>query len=736
MKETKKQIILSCALIGIICLTLIITSSIALTHISTEQENKTKKFLNQTTMQYKDSIEQQVYSNWETLQGISTFVEKSDISEEKLLEILKEENKNNRFYRIGIIHKDASALMNTQGDEGYRRISLKNMDYVNEVLQGKNVLSKTLPDYLDDGYINVYAVPIYKNGVISGAICAVNRSSMFTNIVNLSSMDSGFADIVDREGNLIIRSKNDVTNQNKSNFFVGDSTKYRNDMKQGKSDSFVYTFNNVEYLANYTPLSVNDWYLISVVPRTIITEHIAMISHTGLLIVIIIIILLSILLLFITRLINRSKKHLEYIAYYDSLTKAFTKNKFLEEANNLLQSDCLYSILYMDVANFKQINELFGNQVADKLLIHISNIFQNNLNKNEIFYRDYADCFGILLHEQQMDRITERIQSLIHEITNNEFHPLQHYRITCCTGVKIIENFTPDNNLNILMNRAMTALREAKKTSNGCITFYNQTLHDKFIQQSDIEKRMISALENDEFKVYFQPKYATDSLKIVGAEALIRWQSNGTLMYPDSFIPIFEKNGFIVNLDMYVFSKVCSYIRKWNEEGLPSITININQSRLLFYSENYLAQVTTILESYNISTNRIMLEVTEGIAVDDPSLLKKIIDNLHALGIPVSMDDFGSGYSSLNILQDLNFDEIKLDRVFLSQASENREKQRNIIMKIIELCKSLSIYTVAEGVETKEQYEFLKSIHCDCIQGYYLAKPQPVEEFEALLRCE
>ena len=209
----------------------------------------------------------------------------------------------------------------------------------------------------------------------------------------------------------------------------------------------------------------------------------------------------------------------------------------------------------------------------------------------------------------------------------------------------------------------------------------------------------------------------------------MRWvRPQGDIIYPDDFIPVFEQNGFITNLDMYMLEEACIYLNRLLETGSSGFCISVNQSRILFYKQDYLHQIEKIIRKHHIDPSHIILEVTEGITMENLEEMKKLVRELHKIGFAVSMDDFGSGYSSLNILKELDIDELKLDKAFLAGTGE--QEKRDIIMKnIINLAGELHIKTVTEGVENASQAEFIRSIHCDIGQGYYYAKPMPEEEF-------
>ena len=245
---------------------------------------------------------------------------------------------------------------------------------------------------------------------------------------------------------------------------------------------------------------------------------------------------------------------------------------------------------------------------------------------------------------------------------------------------------------------------------------------------------MQTALENEEFKLFLQPKYDLKNNQLVGAEALVRWQKpDGTYRYPGEFIPLFEANGFCFKLDMYMVNMVCRQLRQWIDLGMDPIPISINQSKLLFFNRNYVNDLLQVVNSYQIPPSLITLEILEGVAMDSLEEINQRIEELHSKGFKVSMDDFGSGYSSLNMLYQLKIDELKLDRAFLQKVSNGDDKRRTIILEhIISIAKELGIYTVAEGIETEYDQETMRMLHCDYGQGYFYNKPICAKEFSAL----
>lgn len=244
-----------------------------------------------------------------------------------------------------------------------------------------------------------------------------------------------------------------------------------------------------------------------------------------------------------------------------------------------------------------------------------------------------------------------------------------------------------------------------------------------------MKKELLNSIKNNEFVIHLQPKFDTKTEKLVGAEALIRKKVNERIIMPDNFIPKYEETGIITILDMYVLEEVCKLQNKWKELQFPLIPISINESRHHLKNSNHIKELTDIITKYNANTNLIELEMTERTVVEDILLAKNAAENVRKLGFIVSMDDFGTGYSAFNILKDIEIDILKIDKTFFDNL-ENNKRAQIIIETIVKMCKRLNIKTVAEGIETSGQMNFLKEIGCDIVQGYYFSKPISIEEFE------
>ena len=425
--------------------------------------------------------------------------------------------------------------------------------------------------------------------------------------------------------------------------------------------------------------------------------------------------------------IRRQRKLYEY-AYIDPVTQKgniyyFRKNG--QERLNKEPKKYKYMII-LDINKFKMINKAYGYAMGDKILINIGNKLEEIFGKTSLIARYSNDYFAILFDYE--DNIYTIISKIINKIENIKINNVT-YNLTVNMGIYKIKD--SDNNISEVIDKAIIAHSASKGNVYERYYIYDEELEKVVEEEERIEAKMYNALMAKEFKVYFQPKIFTDNEKMYGAEALARWEHNGKIIPPEKFIPLFEKNKFILKLDTYIFEEVCKNMRLWKEElGLEPI-ISINVSRDHFMDEHFLEKYYMIVAKYGINPNKIDLEITESAAFEEGIDIIEIMNRIKKLGFLVSIDDFGTGYSSLSMIQDMPIDIIKIDKSFVDRIGQ---KKKNMIDYIIKIAKELGLMTIAEGVETKEQRDYLLKKDCDVIQGYYYSKPLPLHEFEEYLK--
>ncbi|MDU2662591.1 MAG: EAL domain-containing protein, partial [Clostridioides difficile] len=431
---------------------------------------------------------------------------------------------------------------------------------------------------------------------------------------------------------------------------------------------------------------------------------------------------------------NKKKKedYLKKIAYTDPLTGADSIDKFKINSNKLFAKNNPeeYALFYIDVDKFKYINDMFGYDMGNDTLIHISNTIASELKEDEIFARVSADHFVLLIKYKTDDDIKTRLNNIYNKVQILSNPKINYYKLILDCGIYKISK--SDNDINTIMDRANTARKTIKGGHKNSFAFYDKEMHKKILKEKEIENSMVDALNNGEFIVYFQPKYSLSDYQIIGAEALVRWDNpQKGLIPPIEFIPVFERNGFIVNIDFYVFEEVCKKIREWMDEGQKVVPISVNLSRMHFVNSNFIEKFKLIVDKYKIPTRLIELELTETAVLDNIEGLLDTMNNLKEKGFVISMDDFGTGYSSLNLLKELPVDILKLDRAFFTEKDESNN-EKIVISNVIKMAKELKMKVISEGVETISQVEFLKQIGCDMVQGYLFSKPMPVKEFEKI----
>ena len=425
---------------------------------------------------------------------------------------------------------------------------------------------------------------------------------------------------------------------------------------------------------------------------------------------------------------------IERINTRDSLTGLPSISDFTEKAKKLLKSypDKNYAIICMDIDKFKYINETLGSDAADKILISIAYVLSSLYYYDELVCRSTADKFIMLLRYTDLTNFNKRLTIINQKLFEMQQNDYKNIKITVISGIYLVAG-DDRSNISFMIDKASVARRVVKGSHKNDYRIYDEQLHNLVTKEKDIESKMQNALDNREFEVYLQPKKNLADNTIFGAEALVRWRANdGTIILPDEFIPLFEKNGFVVEVDFYVYEEVFKTIRRWIDEGKSAVVVSVNVSRLHLINKEFIPKIKKLIERYLVPPRLIELELTESIFVDYGDYLFDTISKLKSIGFSISIDDFGSGYSSLNLLKDLPVDVIKLDKSFFPNNTID-DKEKIVVSNIVKLAKDLCIKVIAEGVETKEHADYLKEIGCEMAQGYLFGRPVPISEFEALL---
>lgn len=480
------------------------------------------------------------------------------------------------------------------------------------------------------------------------------------------------------------------------------------------------------------PLEINDWQVIS---KVNISRGIAKEDSFALLLAWMVV--GPIIIIFVTLIINfasmagqiSSNRKLISLIYLDTITGKTNWIKFKSDAAKLLKKRKKndYALVSFDICKFRMYSDMYGNSEADKLLVRVSDICHNFIKKrHELATRQGGDTFSLLIEYTGFDMLKKRVEDLSAALSKVNAKTAIKYHF----GVYEIKDRTMTiDRINNLSGIAKDA--GANSSQMNGISYFDNEIHLRLVSEREIENTMEAALEKKEFIVYLQPKYNSQTEELSGAEALVRWLSEEKgLMSPAKFIPIFEKNGFITKLDDYMLNEICALQKRWKEEGRKLFPISVNISRAHFEKPDLAEHIRDIVKQYDIPFSCVEIELTESAFFDDKNLLIETVKRLREYGFVVSMDDFGSGFSSLNSLKDIPLDVIKLDAGFFNIANDEDNRSSFIIEDTIAMAKHLRMQTVAEGIETRQQVDFLCSLGCDLIQGYYFARPMPIDEFE------
>jgi len=419
----------------------------------------------------------------------------------------------------------------------------------------------------------------------------------------------------------------------------------------------------------------------------------------------------------------------------DKVTGIYNRETFSSILSEMLlcNPDVKFDLLRIDIDRFKVFNDTFGVGAGDNVLKKVGSILKGIHSRLTIYGRWHADHFIIVTPRDNYDP-----EKLMYIITKKLQKGFMEFEFVLRMGIYQIDD--PNVDPTILCDRAMLALKTLKDNYTSHIAYYDESMRTSLLEEQQLINDMENALAQGQFQVYIQPQYNYATHRLSGAEALVRWiHPEKVIISPGVFIPIFERNGFITKLDEYIWDQTCRLLRKWIDEGLQPVPVSVNISRKDIYNPDLCTILCNLIKKHNLTTDLLRLEITESACMDDPDQLISIVSTLKKHGFCVEMDDFGSGFSSLNTLKDVPVDILKLDMKFLGtdqtpDITRKSERGGTILSSIVRMASRLNLPIIAEGVETLEQADFLQSIGCLFMQGYYFAKPIPADEYRNILK--
>ena len=417
----------------------------------------------------------------------------------------------------------------------------------------------------------------------------------------------------------------------------------------------------------------------------------------------------------------------------DRLTGLPAKQKHNQQVTEILKNNKgNYAYVSCDIVDFKCFNEAYGYDCGNEVLRYIASVWKNSLHKNEAITRISEDQFYMLLQFDTTAGLESRLWDLFLKTTEEMWlGKAEKTRLAFQCGIYVIDNA---QTVAVMRARAEMARMQAGKSHGSTIMFYDKENVRKRLKEKELENDIKYAVEENELLVYFQPKFDVISEKVIGAEALVRWiHPKRGMLHPEEFIPLCEENGFICEIDFYVLEEVCKRLKQWEESGSRMLKVSVNFSRMHLCHNDFVEKLKYVLKKYQVDPAYVEIELTESIAYGEVKNLVSVMKQVKAAGFGLSMDDFGSGYSSLNLLREMPLDVLKLDKEFFGEYKENSGREQKILHHIISMAKDLEITVLAEGVETEQQKDFLKKSQCDIIQGYYYARPMPLDKFTSYI---
>ena len=705
--------------------------------INNALREQTFLYLSEVGTRGADLVESKVNNELENLSTTSKLIEASgNFNQAQMLSLLKVEAAEGNFKRMAIAFPNGDVL--TSDGLAY---NIAERPYFKEAIKGQAAVSDTINDYTDNKPINVYAVPVFQGNQVVALVAASVETEKLKKYLEVGSFSNqGYSYIVKANGDAVVTSAHanspgDFDNilelLKKADLRSGDKLEtIVANMAAGKSGSFTSYYGGLERHTIYKPLAINDWYMMTVVPTAVVSTQTRQISWYSFMLIAAALLAMALLFAIILFYQDRAKKRLERVAYVDEVTGGNNWQKFKQEAGAVLEAKntgaC--AILTFDIDRFRFINEEYGHEKGDQLLKLVVAILKERMSKQETYARVSGDHFAILCVCDDRDKIIQRIREF-GRVLNQERETIGiKERLSCHFGIYLIED--KQGNLEKIREKANMARIAAKTAENQRWFFYSDAFRKKIGDEKEIIDQMEDALENSQFVIYLQPKYDLHRNRYCGCEALVRWRHpEKGLIAPGEFIPIFEQTGFIKKLDMFMLEEACKVLKRWEEKNFREMQISVNISRKNLKQSDFIERVLCITNQYRIDRGKLEIELTESSIFENVDRMIEIGEAFRHYGFKMAMDDFGSGYSSINLLGNLPLDVIKMDQGFFNSHLK-REQNLIVVESTIKMIKKLGMTVVAEGIETETEVDMLRSLGCDIIQGYYFGKPMPVYEFE------
>ena len=670
-------------------------------------------------------IEDELLSKQDILELIA--IEIGNRNDENIPEILENLDRfvsQYGFYNMGVILPDGTCY-NTLGEV----LDLSPYEYVDKGFQGESVITEGYQAELEQRSLNIFVVPVYRDGEVECLLSACYGAEDFVELLNINSrMDDAQSIVLNSKGKLI------------TDFGEYTQKKYRELADSIEKDDsiipssemrgnsyFDIKHNGKEYIACMSKMNVNDWHCVSILLKNNYFKNIY--SFERYLMILIVVLLMGIAAGFILLIYSQQRHRIKISesVFIDSVTRKKNYSYLETTFEKRKDKEYLY-VAALDIDAFKAVNVAYGSEESDKVLRYIGNTFEEEFPMDEI-YREHSDYFVAIIHADSEDEVTRKVKKYLQRIKSD----ISYTRVipfSISMGICKVEK---GSSLHTAYTNAVIAKETVKVSTTEKYAFFNSNLKNVQLKNLEMNSSFASAVDNNEFQVFYQPKYDMRTKEVIGSEALVRWiKPNQEIVSPGDFIPCFEKNGKITALDEVMIEMVCREMKEMERKGLPIKRVSVNLSRLhLKKPKHIVRKISNLIKEYNVDPSKLSFEITESAVYDDSEAADYIVESLHRQGCQVDMDDYGTGMSGLQVLAKTKFDTVKLDGSFISNI--NNQKTEIIIRSTIDMISDLGMELIVEGVETQEQVDFLVSNQCYFAQGYFYSRPLPRANYEEIL---
>lgn len=716
LNEKKSIIILVCVI-----LSLAFISTAYIVNIRTLLQKDTEILLQQTieqnAMHIGERIEEEFFFLELTANSLIKNPEDTFLKHKEKLTMFKEVR---NYIEIGIADEQGN-IIQLDGTSS----NIKDREYFQEALKGKKSVSNPIISRTDNIPVIAFAVPIWENEVVDKVMVATQRIDIFKDYINVELFNNkGHTYILNEKNQVVFCTRVEDEKHVRQHINNPDNI-------ESYCKNYEWNPKRKDYWVSIPIHQIPKWRMEYVVSREKVSNNSKNVIYLSSIMMIGISILIEGILIYV--LINniKNKEKVYQLIYISRKTKIYNKEKLIKVAKEKLDLNPQerYTMIYLVIDNFSVYRDMLGTTKSDIIIKYVADKLILALAGKDVIYAHLAsEHFALMVNNQDKDKIIEVLKHINMHLQDLTIGEYKNIKITLSAGIY----FLPIGEVGIekSIHKAGFAKYLAVPQFNNQYIFFDEKLEVKFNNQKLIENDILEAIENNQFEVYYQPKINLNDKKIMGAEALIRWQHPlRGMISPIEFIPVAENNGSIMRITEYVMERVCYDLAKWINEDKSVVPIAINLSQLELYNKSTLDNLNHYIHKYNIPPNLLEIEITERVALENLSTAKKAIKAFKKLGLTVAMDDFGAGYASTNYIKHLPFDTIKIDKSLID-GIEQSNKSELLLKGMVGIIQDLGFIVVAEGVENTLQVEKLEEMQVECAQGYVFARPMDCKAFE------